>query len=234
MTKLADEESDAHWAARAANLTPGDLARLNRRHEKPTVEESQARYAARNVRMWWEADRGMLQVRGELPDVLGAKFEATMKQLTERMRPPKGQPWEPWNRRAADALGLMCDAVAVAETVESPQLSPRPLFAVDVPFDGPAEVVGIPLPDAMLELRGQASIEPVLVDDDGIAIGIGRRSSALSPKKIRAVLLRDGHCRCENCDLRYGLQVHHLRSRTWVAVMTSRTSPPSPASTIRC
>jgi hypothetical protein len=29
------------------------------------------------------------------------------------------------------------------------------------------------------------------------------------------VLVRDGHCRCGNCDLRYGLQVHHLRPRTW-------------------
>ena len=30
-----------------------------------------------------------------------------------------------------------------------------------------------------------------------------------------AVLLRDGHCRCGNCDLRYGLHVHHLRPRSW-------------------
>jgi hypothetical protein len=29
------------------------------------------------------------------------------------------------------------------------------------------------------------------------------------------VLLRDGHCRCGDCDPRYGLQVHHLRPRTW-------------------
>jgi hypothetical protein len=27
--------------------------------------------------------------------------------------------------------------------------------------------------------------------------------------------LRDGHCRCGTCDLRDGLQVHHLRPRTW-------------------
>ena len=28
-------------------------------------------------------------------------------------------------------------------------------------------------------------------------------------------MLRDGHCQCGNCDLRYGLQAHHLRPRTW-------------------
>ena len=40
-------------------------------------------------------------------------------------------------------------------------------------------------------------------------------ASSLSPKTARAVLLRDGHCRCGNCELRYGLQVHHLRPRSW-------------------
>ena len=29
------------------------------------------------------------------------------------------------------------------------------------------------------------------------------------------MLLRDGHCRCGNCDLRYGLHAHHLRPRSW-------------------
>ena len=34
-------------------------------------------------------------------------------------------------------------------------------------------------------------------------------------KTTRAVLVRDGHCRCGECDLRFGLQVHHIRPRTW-------------------
>jgi hypothetical protein len=95
-------------------------------------------------------------------------------------------------------------------------MAPRPLFWVDVPEDGPAEIAGIPLPDAMVEkLRAGASIEPVLVDADGAPVAVGRRTSALSPKVTRAVLLRDGHCHCGNCDLRYGLHVHHLRPRSW-------------------
>ena len=32
---------------------------------------------------------------------------------------------------------------------------------------------------------------------------------------MRAVLLRDGHCRCGNCEVRHGLQIHHLRPRSW-------------------
>ena len=65
------------------------------------------------------------------------------------------------------------------------------------------------------QLRASASVEPLLVDDSGFAVAVGKRGSSLSPKTVRAVLLRDGHCRCGNCDLRYGLQVHHLRPKSW-------------------
>jgi hypothetical protein len=144
------------------------------------------------------------------------KFEATVNELVEAMRPPKGQPWDTREHRAADALILMCDAVAVAKKVETPQLAPKPLFCVDIGREGPAEVVGIPLPDAMVEqLRAMAAVEPVLVDAAGAPLAVGRIASALSPKVIRAVLLRDGHCRCGQCDLRWGLHAHHLRPRSW-------------------
>ena len=215
VVKLADEHSDAEWAARAPNITPADLGRMARTKSKPTVEESRARHAARHLWMRWDRDRGMLQVRGELPDVMGAKFEATVDALAERMRPVKGQPWERRERRNADALGQLCDAVEVADKVETPQLAAKPALVVDVPPDGPAEIAGIPLPDAIVEqLRADASIDPVLVDADGAPVAAGRRTSALSPKVVRAVLLRDGHCRCGNCDLRYGLHAHHLRPKS--------------------
>ena len=45
---------------------------------------------------------------------------------------------------------------------------------------------------------------------------IGKRTTVISPKVVRAVLLRDGHCRCtDTCDVTWGLQVHHLRPRSW-------------------
>jgi hypothetical protein len=216
VVKLADEESDAEWAQRAPNMTPADLARKARQRSKPTVEESWARYQARHFWMRWNDAHTMLQVHGELPDLMGVKFEATVNKLVERMKPPKGQPWERRERRAADALLQMCDAIQVAEKVEEPHLAPQPLFYVDVPPEGPVEVAGIPLPDAMVEkLRAGAKIDPVLVDADGAPVAVGRRSTTLSPKLVRAVLVRDGHCRCGECDLRYGLHVHHLRPRSW-------------------
>jgi hypothetical protein len=216
VVRLADESSDAEWAVRAANVTPGDLARMARTKSTPSVEQGRARHAARSLRMWWEHDRGMLQIAGQLPDVLGAKFEATIKKLVEAMRPPKGQAWERWDRRAADALMQMCDAVDVAERIETPMAAAPPLFVVEVPPEGPATVVGIPLPHSMVEqLRASAAVEALLVDGDGAPVAVAKRSRSVSSKTLRAVLLRDGHCRCGNCDLRYGLQVHHLRPRSW-------------------
>ena len=56
------------------------------------------------LRMWWTPDKGMLHLHGQLPDVMGAKFEATIQQLTEQMKPAKGQRWDSFEHRAADAL----------------------------------------------------------------------------------------------------------------------------------
>ena len=186
VVKLADECSDAEWARRAPNMTPADLGRMAREQSKPTVEEGRARREAQHLWMKWDHERGMLRFGGEAPDVAGAKFEATVKKLVEAMRPPKGQPWEPWSRRAVDALAVMCDAVDAAERIESPMAAAPPLLVTEVGMHGPATIAGIPLPDAMVEqLRASASIEPLLVDDDGFPIAIGnapaashRRSSA--------------------------------------------------------
>jgi len=104
----------------------------------------------------------------------------------------------------------------VWESTEAPVAAAKPLLVIHVPHDGPAEVAGIPLPDAVVEgLRANARIEPVLVDDDGIPVAVGKRTTALTPKIARAVLLRDGHCRIPGCENRYGLHVHHLRPRSW-------------------
>jgi hypothetical protein len=218
---LADEASDAEWAVRGPHTTPVDLSRMARTCRKPTVEEGRVRREARSLRMWWKPDTGMLQVRGELPDVDGARFEATINHMVDRMRPAKGQPWDTRDHRGADALVQLCDRSEHADDDDEHNdcrvsLAPRPLFLVEVPQHGPAEIAGIPLPDALVEqLRANASIELVLVDDHGTRLATGTRRSVLSPKITRAVLLRDGHCRWPGCERRTGLQIHHLTPRSW-------------------
>src|SRR3954452_12915988 len=214
VTKFADEGSDAEWARRAPNVAPGELARMARNPSKPTTEDSRQRYDARELRMWWTPNKGMLHLRGQLPSVMGATLEATITKLTEQMKPARGQAWDSFEHRAADALLALCEQPETNE--QTPTLASRPVLQLSVPLHGPAEIAGIPIADSLLEqLRANATIEPVLVDDDGVAVAIGKRFTVLSPKVIRAVLLRDGGCRYANCRSRRGLEVHHLRPRSW-------------------
>jgi hypothetical protein len=214
VTKLADEFSDAEWARRAPNVAPVELARLARNAVKPSTEDSRARYEARSLRMWWTPDKGMLHLHGQLPDVMGATFEATIQKLSDQRKPAKGQAWDSLEHRAADALVGLCEKGDTSD--ETPRLATRPVVQVHAPRHGPAEIAGIPIADSLLEqLRANASIEPVLVDDDGVPVAVGKRFTVLSPKIVRAVLLRDGSCRYGNCERRAGLEVHHLTPRSW-------------------
>ena len=218
LTELADADSDAEWARRALHTSPKDLVREARAKTKPTPEEARARNEARSLRMWWDSDaKRMLHVRGQLPDVMGATFEKLIDDMVDEMRPTKGQPWARRDQRAADALQVLCNEHDQPKADDTPTLVARkPRFVVEVPQDGPAMVAGVPLPDTVVEqLRAQAIIEPVLVDHEGAPLVQGRAFPALSPKKARAVLLRDGHCRGWTCDRRHGLQVHHLWPRSW-------------------
>jgi hypothetical protein len=215
VAQLADEASDAEWARRAPNTPPADLARLARAQRVPAVAEARRRREARCLRMWWRQDTGMLGFAGELPDIAGARFEAVINRIVDGMLPAKGERWDSREHRAADAL---CELATNYECVqaEGPTLAPQPLLHVAVPKKGPATIAGIPLPDSMVEaLRANTTLEPVLVDDDGVPVTRGRRRSVLSSKTTRAVLLRDGHCRWPGCERRVGLQIHHLVPRSW-------------------
>ena len=213
VVKVADAESDREWAQRAPHADPVELQRIARRVETPTAEDARARFAGRELRMWTRD--GFVHLRGRLPDDMGAKFEATITELTEQMKPDRGQPWVPFEQRAADALLALCEP-AGSDDRHTPSLAAQPNVQVAVPREGPAHIAGVPIADSLLEqLRANATIELVLVDDDGVPVAIGRRHSAVSPKLRRAVLARDARCRVPGCARRRGLEVHHLVPRTW-------------------
>jgi hypothetical protein len=172
VTRLADGESDREWARRGPQTDPVELERLARNASKPSAEDSRARFGAREFRMWRGRDTSMLQVRGQLPDDLGAAFEARIVAETEKMKPAKGQPWAPFEQRAADALVALCTQ-GPGDDCE-PSLAVQPNLQIAVPREGPAHIAGIPIADSLLEqLRANATIEMVLFDDDGTLMGIG-------------------------------------------------------------
>jgi hypothetical protein len=211
--RLADGESDAEWAHRAGHTAASDLHKLVRCQHTPTEEEARERRRRRGVRTWWDDDTGMLRFGGNgLPDVDGALVDSVLNHMVDRMRPTKGGQWESRAARTADALVELARNYADVFAVEHP----APLFVVQVPPEGPAEICGIPLPAGMVEkLRASAKITPVLVDDHGEEIARGKAAPSLAPRVRKSVLRRDGHCRMGDCDRRHGLQVHHLWPKSW-------------------
>jgi len=210
-----DPDEDERWAEDAPDWSPEDLAKKVREQRTPTAEVGAARRAARELRFWWRQDHGMLDGRFSLPDIDGAIFESVVNEMIGRMRPVKGQPWDTREHRGADALVELCRSYAARRGDEASG-APAPHLIVQVPLHGPATVAGVPLPDAMVErLRAQAKVEPVLVDDDGEPIIVGRVESVLSEKTKRVVRQRDGKCRWPGCDQRVGLEVHHLWPSSW-------------------
>ena len=220
VTQLADESTDEEWAARAPNVSPVDLRRMVRTRSKPTTSDSWQRREARTLWMRWDEAHAMLRFGGALPDVMGAEFEATINELVDQLRPAPGGTWDTRAHRGADALHQLCRAARRERNhacgSDAPQLAPKAILQVQVPPVGPATIAGIPIPDEKLEqLRANATIEPLLVDDSGAPLAVGRRFSSISPKIARAVLLRDGHCRVPGCDLTYSLEIHHLVPRSY-------------------
>jgi hypothetical protein len=210
-----DPEADRWWAEHGPGWSPEDLADELRKQRTPPVEDAAARREARELRYWWNRDTGMLDGRFSLPDVDGATFESVFDEMIERMRPAKGQPWDTREHRGADALVELCRMYRDRDK-DAPTTGYRAHFVVHVPTHGPATVAGVPLPDEMVErLRAEARVEPVLTDDDGAPIVVGRTESVLSDKTKRVVKQRDGKCRWPGCDRRIGLQVHHLWPSSW-------------------
>ena len=99
--------------------------------------------------------RAMLHLNGQLPDVMGATFEATIQQFTEqasraRVRGGTASSTAPLMHWSASA------SRATPVKTRRRRLAPRPVVQVHAPEHGPAEIAGIPIADSLLEqLRGQ-------------------------------------------------------------------------------
>jgi hypothetical protein len=211
LVELATAETDREWAQRGQNVDPIDLARLARQQKVVTADDAAARREARAFRWWWQQDTGMLAVRGELPDVDGALVKSVFEHLVERMRPPKGQPWDSLAHRGADALLAVCSSYADAV----PTGRSRPHVVVQHRLDHLPEVDGVPIAVETLDaLRGEAMFDDEFVQDGAVVSSV-RSGRAVSPKTERFVERRDQHCRVPGCEQTRRLQNHHLVPSSW-------------------
>ena len=220
---LADEDSDEEITERAKGASPSDLQRMRRDRAKPSREDSEARRRRRAFRKWRDEKTNFLCGRFELPmEHGGAIVESFFDQVAEKMRPARGEAWEPLDRRQADVLVGVCrmestgDGRSEEDRATEPTLGTRVDVHVDIAMDGVATMCGQPLPDEWVEqARANARIHLRVVDEHGAPIADGRARTFVSEKRRRAVIRRDGRCRWPGCGRRLRLQVHHLVPSSW-------------------
>jgi hypothetical protein len=183
LTELATPETDKEWAQRGPNISPVDLHRLVRRQERPTAEDAAARRAARMLRIWREQDTGMVAGRFRLADVDGVLVEKVLLELTEKMRPARGQAWDSLEHRQADALIQLCrDYSDVAVTTRTRS---RPQIIVHHRHDSTLDCDGIPLaPETIDALLAEATIKLRTEDPYGIELHTTRaRPATPTPRR---------------------------------------------------
>ena len=166
IVQLATPETDREWAQRGPNVSPIDLQALVRRQERPSGEDAQARREARMLRIWREQHSGMVAGRFRLADVDGVLLEKVFLELTEQMRPAKGQAWDSLDHRQADALVRLCRDYSDVEVTQ--RTRSRPQIIIHRRHDGTVDCEGIQLADATVDdLLGDATIKLRTEDPHG-------------------------------------------------------------------
>ncbi|MGH2983809.1 MAG: DUF222 domain-containing protein, partial [Solirubrobacterales bacterium] len=107
------------------------------------------------------------------------------------------------DERSTSAKRRASDSYQVVVHVDASTLSRDALGQVRI-ADGPALA-----PETARRLACDSSLVP-LIDLDGEALSVGRKTRAVPPALRRAVQARDGGCRFPGCERRRFLDAHHI------------------------
>jgi hypothetical protein len=104
--EFATSETDAELARVAVGKPPSAIGLAGRRLAPPVVDDDQALYARRSLRMTWTRGRRELAISGRLPLEHGVVFEQAVWAIakTQRAADKKNGVVLDWQQSAADAL----------------------------------------------------------------------------------------------------------------------------------
>ena len=162
---------------------------------------------------------GTVAVRGQLDAVGGEKLQAALEAITQADR-PKGDR-RTRAQQLADAMVQLADNQLAAgdlpflRTVKPNVVVTAPLADLFDPAIGPAAAAtgfgGLVSAAKARALACDGSITPVVVDDHGMPLNVGRTKRVVPPHLRRAVELRDQACVFAGCGApKYWCDVHHL------------------------
>ena len=231
VTRIATAENEAWLLAVAENGTVSHVektVRLFRRVERAEeLKEANQRYVNRSLDYYFDDD-GSFVIRGRFAPEQGAlianALEAAQSALRDAARASRESPGAP--DLSGDASAQRADAlVLVAETALAH--GPTPLAAGDrhlvtVHIDesvlrdeveeGRCETsTGSTMPPATVRrLCCDGSLVPIVDDEQGNPIHVGRKTRAIPPAMRRALDARDGGCRFPGCSNSRFVDAHHI------------------------
>jgi hypothetical protein len=211
VAQLATPETSADWAERAPNISPLDLRRMERARRLVTPADEDARREARELRWWMREDAGMLSLRGEIPGVDGVLVKQVLDHIVEHTKPAKGERWDTYAHRGADALVQLCRE-HVDDASGDPVVPARPRVVVNVDPQGHADVEGVPISQATVARMLEDAIVEAVFWVDGAPFAYGPGRTTIPDRLRRAIYARDRHCRVPGCERTTGLVIHHLIS----------------------
>jgi hypothetical protein len=211
LSRVATPETDEVLADRAVGLSVAQCEHLARRARPVTTAEEGADHKERFFRFKWR--RRKLCYWGEATDLDGATLlDALFKKAADAPVDPETDTHEPLDRRMADALvGLA--SVRLGDYAEAGRATV--ICHVDA-----NTLAGLP-GEAELDAGPAISVETaqrlccdsrfqIVLEQDGNAIGLGRRVRTVPPWLARQLRRRDGGCRFPGCGRTYFLHAHHI------------------------
>ncbi len=227
LTRVAEQDTEEDLVELARHATASQLERIVRGLRHVTTADAEEQQFNRYLATWWEDD-GSLAIHGRLPAEDGAAFLAGLDAAHDRLREERdrdrdaqseeagsaeplseggsAEPPPPAHQTHADALVQLARGgagydVTVHVDLDVLTRDTRGQVRID---GGPALA-----PETARRLACDSSLVPI-IERDGGALSVGRKTRAIPPAIRRAVEARDGGCRFPGCELHRFLETHHI------------------------
>jgi len=237
MTRIATVENQEYLLMIARYGTAAQVEKLVRLYRgvqrNEEREKARRQHDERTVQIYDDED-GCLVIKARLPPDQGAVVVKALQAAVDSLREeepviekgvtavtsePDDSSRRTFAQRRADALGLMAESYL--NSGPKPQSSAEryqvmihvtaeTLFSDDDP--GRCEIENdraLPI-DTVRRIACDSTLIPVVEDEDGDPLNIGRKTRAVPPAMQRALKTRDGGCRFPGCTQERHVDAHHI------------------------
>jgi 5-methylcytosine-specific restriction endonuclease McrA len=188
------------------------ISRVARTLAPPVVEDDQALYARRSLRMTWTSGQRELAISGRLPLEQGADFEQAIWNLAKTQRAADKQAGITldWQQSAADALVTL----ARQDGGDGGVRRSATTLIVHLSDDQPPHLEGSgPISTETAE-RLCCDARRLTIKPSARDLVHSRVRRCASYAQLRALHQRDRHCRYPGCTTTHELEAHHLIADT--------------------